>query len=1098
MVTRVRAGTRNGKPYYKAVPSSGGSSASDRRRAQQRQQSEAIERWKRGEITKEQASAIVKRVRRGGGSGAAADPEMFAAAQKAQQRAAEAALIEKTRQAEIKRLAEEKAAKAALDIKARVEFKRILDARSNLIKRGVRERTVLLTDRESRDKLKVSTWTDRKGNRVIRTINKTKGTTKYDSFARGRRTGGVSMGSTPTTKEAPSVIARDIKVVASERAGQKLVILKSGKKFRISDNKRVTIGAEIAGNRLEFQDGILRRIDGVDLFEEKLKPVKVEKSDKIISKVRAENLIKDYTRKISTIKNDLGSSANTGEIARLAELQRMKSLTIEDKKEKQVLTKSVASNYKKVSNMIALVIATAALNLGVGSVALYHSLRRDPIGTVKSLPKTVWDGIKQDITRVKSGSLEAFSVAIEYITLGAILKGVGKVTGSTVKTVSKINPKYVKSVDGKFVLRKAPVEIFKVKGKTRLLKTRVMKPSFTRPFSSVSDFLKGRKPGQFKKFTKDPGLILKEQTVKTGAKSLSEQAKLAGTEVTAVNAAAQQLTSWIKRKQLVRKPIPGEANFPVKIKNILSKFDEGVKLTTKEFAEVNLWLQKNVAPNITLLERSLYLDPAGGLRISRLGIQNVRSATLKDILRGNFRLWQKSGKPQVLIFENAKIAKFPKSLQNVKRKLSAGKKLTTAETNQLIAWQIKTGSGKFKPIGSTIYELGKELEITLAPGEFIKRIKRVGFSYINGKKVNFVTAKIFKPSKKLINQIKKANNGEISKIQVSKLENNLSKRLGRKVRIETPTTRKIPRIKRRTKSDVPVLRVRGSGIFVRGMFRLGPKRPVKVKRPIPRTTKRPTKRLSPKRPGKPVRPTQKRPVKTGRPKPKAPKRPVKRPVPRTTKRPRPTPTKKPPIIFAIPKGFRKRRLTKKVPVYFVVMKRKGKLVKLHAKPLSALDSRDYLAYRLDRSLGRSAWIEPLGKSKDVLGLPKEIKGYFAKVKHKLRPFKIRRGVKKAIRHGYIERKAFIGDTPSELRQLKTARRKAIKRTKKLKKKRIVKRRPIKRVVTKLKSQKKKIVVKRKVKRTGKRKSSTRKRVVKRKIMKRKPKRKIVRKKKKKK
>jgi len=77
-------------------------------------------------------------------------------------------------------------------------------------------------------------------------------------------------------------------------------------------------------------------------------------------------------------------------------------------------------------------------------------------------------------------------------------------------------------------------------------------------------------------------------------------------------------------------------------------------------SEVNLWLQKNIVSNITLLERSLYLDPASGLRISRLGIKKSATATLKDILKGNFRLWEKAGKPQVLIFERLRVGKIPK------------------------------------------------------------------------------------------------------------------------------------------------------------------------------------------------------------------------------------------------------------------------------------------------------------------------------------------------------------------------------------------------------------------------------------------------------
>ncbi len=203
-----------------------------------------------------------------------------------------------------------------------------------------------------------------------------------------------------------------------------------------------------------------------------------------------------------------------------------------------------------------------------------------------------------------------------------ILRGIGKgfeIVGKVRAPLSKLlNPSFKNLKNGEIIIRKAPAEIFKVGGKERYLKKRVKKPSIIRPFSSVADFLKGRKPGQFKKFTKDPGIILKEQTVATGSTPLSESVKLAGQEVTAVNASANQLTSWIRRKRIIRKPFnltglekkfpKGEKSFPLKIKKILDKFDNGKKLTVREFANINLWLQKNIASNITLLEKSLYLD----------------------------------------------------------------------------------------------------------------------------------------------------------------------------------------------------------------------------------------------------------------------------------------------------------------------------------------------------------------------------------------------------------------------------------------------------------------------------------------------------------
>jgi len=81
-----------------------------------------------------------------------------------------------------------------------------------------------------------------------------------------------------------------------------------------------------------------------------------------------------------------------------------------------------------------------------------------------------------------------------------------------------------------------------------------------------------------------------------------------------------------------------------------------------------------------------------------------------------------------------------------------------------------------------------------------------------------------------------------------------------------------------------------------------------------------------------------------------------------------------------PKGFKRKKLTQKQPTYYVVMKRYNKLVKLTPKPLILKDARDYLAYRLDTGLGRSAWFEPIGMTSNVVGLPTSMRGYFAKVK----------------------------------------------------------------------------------------------------------------------
>jgi hypothetical protein len=824
---------------------------------------------------------------------------------------------------------------------------------------------------------------------------------------------------------------------------------------------------------------------------------------------RSEALKKQFIKQKVKDKEILSNSASN--IDRLAALQRNKNLTSSEKIEKARLKKLVAANYRRAANYIGMSMAISIINLGFGSVALVAALRADPVNTVKSLPRELVNGIKEDFNRAKGSSLDAVAVAFEYITLDAAFRVTGKVTKAGLRNLAKISPKYVKFVNGKFVVRKTPTQTFKVKGTTRHLAKRVQKPSFKRPFSSVADFLKGRKPGQFKKFTKDPGIVLKSQTVKTGAMSLADQAKLAGSEVTAVNAAAQQLTSWLKRKQIIRKPIPGEANFPAKIKNILKKFDTGKKLTTKEFADVNKWLQNNVAPNITLLERSLYLDPKGGLRISRLGIQKAPTATLKDILRGNFRLWEKAQKPQVLIFENAKIAKFPKSLSGVKRKLLAGKKLNVAETNKLIAWQVKTGSGRFKPIGSTIYNAGKELEITLSPGSMIKRIKKVGFRYIEGKKVTFVTAEIFKPSVSLLKRIKLANLGKLTKNALAKLEKELSKKLGRKIKIETPslrTAKAIAKEARRASSNTPVLRVNGKGLFVvrllkrtslkttrktTSLKRTTAKRKTTSKRKT--TTRKYTKRTTSKRKSVKRKPTPRKTAKrtTAKRKP-TPRKTAKRTVTRrtTTKKRKPVPKPK------IPKGYSSRTLPKKVDTYYVVEKVRGKFKKLYPKPLQQKDARDFAVYSIDNRLSKTAFFIPLGKAKKVVRPPKNIQGYYSRNNKKVRPFKIRYGKRKLMVNGYIEKRKYFQDTKGEVTQAKRLRaksrkRKQVKRTTSPVKKRVikrtasrkvkrkpmkrrtpVKRKPVKRKVVRRKQVRRKTPVKRKRKPIKKRRTKKRK------------------------
>jgi len=198
----------------------------------------------------------------------------------------------------------------------------------------------------------------------------------------------------------------------------------------------------------------------------------------------------------------------------------------------------------------------------------------------------------------------------------------------------------------------------------------------------------------------------------------------------------------------------------------------------------------------------------------------------------------------------------------------------------------------------------------------------------------------------------------------------------------------------------------------------------------------------------------------------------------TSRKPPKKPTPIPLII--IPKKFKQKKIRKAQPVFYVKVRRRGKIVNLTPRPLLLRDAKDFLAYTIDNGLSRSAWFEPMGRAKTILIPPKKIKGYFSKNSRKLRPFKIRVGKRKLIRNGYIEKKKYIGDTKREIKQLRATIKKYKKKIRKRnirkrnqkknnKKKRIIRRRKIRRKIIRQKPVRRKIKrrrkpVRRKVKR----------------------------------
>ena len=588
-------------------------------------------------------------------------------------------------------------------------------------------------------------------------------------------------------------------------------------------------------------------------------------------------------------------------------------------------------------------IATAFTLLGITSPTAARSV----FGAVKG--KAVYDFVKNPTT--------------ENLTNIEILFGPEAIIGLKKPLSRVVSPRISATTSGEYVLRGTNKKAVKL----------------PRAYESVTDFLKGKVSNKFKSAIKSSEIKLKKQTVSSGAMPFEEQLrKYSGKKATIVNAAADQLTGWIKRNRIIRKPIPNENKAPIEIKKILNKLDDGVNLKLNEIVKANKWLQKVTGDKSkTILERSLYGDPDAGLRTSRLGIAKERSPNLKELLRGNYDISFRGKKPQVLIFEDAIIERSPKNIQSIFKKLKKSSEVSDLDLAKLIKWQLKK-TGKFKAGGSPRYSGGKELEVTLAPGEMIKRNKELGHTYIDGKKITFVSAEVYTPPKQTISKIKLAEQGKLSKFEVKKLNSRLSKDVGYKVQVETPDILRKGIVKSR-RGNMPVVRVSLNRIVVSSLG-------------LSRT---PSRR---------------------------------------------TPTRRTPVV--ITSGFTKRKLKMSKPTYYVKIRRKGKIINLTPRPLLLEDAKDFLAYSIDNGLERSAWLEPIGKSDKIVKPPKNMAGYFKQNSRKLRPYKINFGKKLGIRNGYIEKRRYLIDTKREKMQIRKSRRKISPQQKKVLLKRLEKARRV--------------------------------------------------------
>ena len=734
-----------------------------------------------------------------------------------------------------------------------------------------------------------------------------------------------------------------------------------------------------------------KRFIGRDLNEKEFK-LATQQSKKL------DKELKDIESKEKSIKKSIPTKSLEGIKSSQKDLRKEKQ-----KEKKRLGVKGLlgSSKLRKINNRLnALALAESGISFGVAVVTLPETTKNiisNP-AQLKKIPSSLLKSGKE------FGKIALISPNEAVVKVGAevfLLKG----TGKTFKVVGKLSAKNTARVTGK--LRKiegGAITITKPKkGKGLTIKTISIRETKKR---GIKLKVKVTKPKP-----KKPGLKL--EVVKPGLKKIlvpgRKQAKLIGKRVPIVTSAqAQKLVTLIRRKRVIRKPIPGEVNLSRKTKQLLKKFDNR-KINTKEFKDLNKRLLKETKGNSNILERSFFVDPKGRVRVSRLGIQ--KEASLLDIVRGNFTF--KTQKPQIIIFENIKVQAFPKTkiFDSIKKKIKTESKLTKKEANALLKFQTKI-SGKFKPIGA----LSREPELTLAPGEIVKRVKTLAKVEINGVIVPIVKAEVVKGSKTTRKLLSKAKKGKISAKEIRKLRSNLKKETG----FKTSLSRKRPGIKPRARLPKRISRGRPS--------RRTPTR----KRVSPRG--RPSPRPSPR-----GRPSRRRAVskklfitrgpgrgplrRRGRGRVGPPSRPPGRPI----KRPGP-PLK--PLARITKKRKRLRRKPTRPQAYKVLARplkrRKGqkrpKLIKVSRVPLSKKRAKDLRNYITDQSLARTSRIRPI-KGKPSSPKLKVPKGYSRKTSKKFRRFRVVKGKRVPLPKGkVIERRRHILDTRSEKRGISLKRK----------------------------------------------------------------------------
>lgn len=298
-------------------------------------------------------------------------------------------------------------------------------------------------------------------------------------------------------------------------------------------------------------------------------------------------------------------------------------------------------------------------------------------------------------------------------------------------------------------------------------------PSPTETTKLSFDYLRGKyRPVAESKIKDVPSSVLGREKfditlaegVSSTAEPLSKQARRAG-ETSDLVSGQRNLLNAFKKEIPVRKPIPNEELLTKETKELLRKFDEGT-LDKSKYSELNRRIIKESGSK-GLLERSMFFDPESRIRQSRLGI------TPEDVMEESTGITFRKPKPQIVVAEKTLIEGFPEELSDIEKALKSGKSLTSAQADRLLEFQL-TKSGKAKPIGF----LGRESEVTFAPGELVRKKKFLASTRLGGRRVPIYSVEVYKPSKEISSLLNKLESGELNLVERNKLFNKLSKETG--------------------------------------------------------------------------------------------------------------------------------------------------------------------------------------------------------------------------------------------------------------------------------------------------------------------------------